>query len=230
MNSTCATAPVMNPTIGPEPSVWEAAYLRFETPQQEIRKFQRRLIRLGAARWKKDSEIVELFCGRGNGLRALHWLGFDNVEGIDLSPCLASRYHGPGKVSVGDCRELPLPDASRDILIVQGGLHHLPRLPEDLHQTLSDAARVLRPGGRFVVVEPWRTPFLQMVHFVSEISVVRALSNKLDAFATMTEHEITTYQQWLNAPRIILDALQQRFRVEHQFMRWGKLNFVGAKR
>src|SRR5438132_7278717 len=52
------------------PDPWEAAYLRFETPEQEIQKFIARLNRLGAPQWPRDSEIVELFCGRGNGLIA----------------------------------------------------------------------------------------------------------------------------------------------------------------
>ena len=65
---------------------WEAAYLRFETPEQEIRKFVKRLRALGVSKWPRDNEIVELFCGRGNGLRALQSLGFTRVEGVDLSP------------------------------------------------------------------------------------------------------------------------------------------------
>src|SRR5213594_2591925 len=83
---------------------WEAAYLRFETPDQEIQKFIRRLQFMGAHEWPRTAEIVELFCGRGNGLRALHQLGFTYVEGIDASPTLAAEYAGPGKILIGDCR------------------------------------------------------------------------------------------------------------------------------
>ena len=43
------------------PDPWEAAYLRFETPEQEIQKFIARLSRLGAPQWPPDAEIVELF-------------------------------------------------------------------------------------------------------------------------------------------------------------------------
>jgi hypothetical protein len=72
-------------------SAWEAAYLSFETPEEEIRKFIRRLRRLGAERLPRQAEVLELFCGRGNGLRALERLGFNRLEGVDLSISLLSQ-------------------------------------------------------------------------------------------------------------------------------------------
>src|SRR5271166_6151917 len=38
---------------------WEEAYQRFETPEEECRKFLRRLKRLGADDWPRDAAIVE---------------------------------------------------------------------------------------------------------------------------------------------------------------------------
>src|SRR5579863_8906443 len=95
----------MNRTVPADP--WEAAYLRFETPEQEIRKFVKRLRALGVCKWPPDAQIVELFCGRGNGLRALQSLGFTRVEGVDLSPSLVAQYQGSARCYVGDCRQLP---------------------------------------------------------------------------------------------------------------------------
>src|SRR5580765_2631992 len=160
----------LNPDARSAPSLdpWEAAYLRFETPEQEIQKFVSRLQKLGAAQWPRNAEIVELFCGRGNGLNALERLGFTHIEGVDLSPRLIAQYRGSAKCFVGDCRQLPFADCSKDVLIVQGGLHHLPTLPEDLEKTLSEMQRVLRKGGRVVFVEPWLTPFLRFAHAVAE--------------------------------------------------------------
>src|SRR5690349_24204483 len=122
--------------LAPDP--WEAAYLRFETPEEEIHKFIGRLNRLGARQWPRDAEIVELFCGRGNGLVALQRLGFTRLEGVDLSPRLIAQYKGTANCIVADCRKLPFADRSKDVLIVQGGLHHLPNLPADLEQTFSE--------------------------------------------------------------------------------------------
>lgn len=211
------------------PDLWEEAYLRFETPEQEIHKFIRRLRALGAQTWPRESQIVDLFCGRGNGMQALHRLGFTRLEGVDLSPTLASHYCGPGIVRVADCRHLPFDDQSKDVAIVQGGLHHLPVLPDDLEQTVGEVRRVLRPGGMFVVVEPWLTPFLRVVHFLADRRLVRAVSGKLDAFATMAQYERRTYEQWLRQPLVIQDVVQRHFRVEQWRCAWGKLMLVGRK-
>lgn len=222
----------MNPeapsVLTPDP--WEAAYLRFETPEEEIQKFSGRLNRLGARGWPRDAEIVELFCGRGNGLIALQRLGFTRLEGVDLSPRLIAQFKGSAKCTVADCRNLPFADRSKDVLIVQGGLHHLPNLPGDLDQTFSEMERVLQKSGRVMFVEPWRTPFLTFVHFVSEIPLVRRFSARMDAFATMTEHEIRTYTQWLSQPELIKNVARVHFVPLHESFAWGKWNFVGAPR
>lgn len=212
------------------PDPWEAAYLRFETPQEEIQKFVARLRKLGAAQWPRKAEIVELFCGRGNGLTALERLGFIHIEGVDLSPRLIAQYRGPAKCFVGDCRQLPFVDRSKDVLIVQGGLHHLPTLPDDLEKTFSEMQRVLRKDGRAMFVEPWLTPFLKLVHAVSENPLARRLSNKMDALATMIHFERRTYQQWLTQPDLIRKLAHAHFSPVHESFEWGKWNFVGHPR
>lgn len=211
-------------------SEWEAAYKRFETPSEEIRKFMSRLRWFGALSWSKSDQIVEIFCGRGNGLRALTQLGFTRLEGADLSERLLLQYEGPATCYIADCRELPFEDGSRDTVIVQGGMHHLPELPGDLTAVLDEVRRVLRPGGKFCVVEPWRTPFLTFVHFVARQRVARAMWSKLDALAVMTEHELVTYEQWLSRPIEILNLLDQRFERQQCSTTWGKLRYVGVRK
>ena len=212
--------------IGP----WEAAYLRFETPEEEIRKFTERLRRLGVSEWPRESNVVELFCGRGNGLHALARLGFRSIEGVDLSPRLLAEYTGEASCTAGDCRELPFTDKSKDGAIVQGGLHHLPVLPDDLERVFAELRRVLRPGGRVVFVEPWLTPFLRFVHAVAENPLARRASVKLDALAVMIENERATYENWLGRPREISQLARRYFQPEHESFAWGKWNFVGRPR
>jgi ubiquinone/menaquinone biosynthesis C-methylase UbiE len=206
---------------------WEAAYQRFEIPEQELKKFTERLQNLGAAGWPRDAEIVELFCGRGNGLHALQRLGFTRLEGVDLSPNLLGQYRGDAKCTVADCRQLPFADCSKEVLIVQGGLHHLPTLPGDLDQTFQEMRRVLRKDGRVVLVEPWLTPFLRIAHLACRNTVARRLSTKVDALAVMIEHERRTYEQWLSQPEMILKLVRKYFSAEQENIAWGKWSFVG---
>jgi len=211
------------------PSDWEQAYLRFETPEQEVRKFVRRLRYLGAESWPRDARVVDLFCGRGGGARALERLGFTRVEGIDLSAALVEQYSGPSKLRVGDCRDLPFPDASQDVAVVQGGLHHLESLPDDLERTLAEIRRVLRPGGIFVAVEPWSTPFLKIVHAFCDIPIARRVCPRLDALASMIEYERATYRVWLSRPDLILSLVQRHFKPARLTVRLGKLLLVALR-
>ena len=202
---------------------WEAAYKRFETPEQEIAKFTGRLKRFGFEALDRKSKVLEIFCGRGNGLVALERLGFENLEGVDLSDTLLEEYRGPATLHLADCLDLPMTEPEYDAVIVQGGLHHLPRIPEDLDRSLACVRKLLAPSGRFYVVEPWKTPFLIFAHWVTELSFMRKLYPKGDALAIMTERERVTYEQWLNAPEAIRATFETHFHMDSWDSRWGKL-------
>ena len=209
---------------------WESAYVRFETPEQEARKFAGRLGALGADAWPREAAILDLFCGRGGGLRALEALGFHHLEGVDLSPALIAQYSGRARCYVGDCRDLPFGDGSRDIVIVQGGLHHLSSLPGDLDRVIGEVHRVLSARGRFVVVEPWLTPFLRVVHGLCDVRLARHVWSRLDALAVMIDNERATYEQWLGQPTTILTCLDRWFTTERCTIAWGKISWVGVRR
>jgi ubiquinone/menaquinone biosynthesis C-methylase UbiE len=214
---------------GSRPTRWELAYQSFETPDQELRKFLRRLRSIGAQGWGHGLRILEVCSGRGTGLRAWHSLGHRNLVGVDFSPALVDGYAGPGACVLGDARRLPIESGSCDVAVVQGGLHHL-LSPADVRSALSEMHRVVAPGGRIVIVEPWLTPFLRLVHFISFRPLARRLSRKLDAFATMTEEERDTYERWLNAPDEYLGLIDRYVVPEIRRRRWGKLIVVGTPR
>ena len=209
---------------------WEAAYLRFESPAEEIRKFKRRLETLGAPHWKKNSAIAELFCGRGGGMYALTELGFSDIVGVDRSQHLLDQYHGTARTVCGDCRELPFEEQSKDILIVQGGLHHLEKLPDDLRAAFLEMRRVLRPEGSVVIVEPWLTPFLKFVHLVCDKKVFQIFYPRLEPLATMIKYEKVTYDNWLGRADEILALYREFFEPQVLKIAWGKLMTVGAPR
>ena len=215
---------------GTELDAWERAYLRFETPSQEQRKFTRRLRAVGAERWRRDALVLDLFSGRGGGATALRRVGFSRVLSVDLSPRLLRGREDLSDCSVADCRQLPIAGGSVDVAIVQGGLHHLARLPDDLSAVLEEVARVLRPDGVFVAIEPWRTPFLDFVHWLCFVPLVRKLSPKLDALATMIDLERRTYEAWLGSARAILEILDRHFVRRRLQIRMGKVQYVGVVR
>jgi ubiquinone/menaquinone biosynthesis C-methylase UbiE len=180
-------------------------------------------------RWNHESTVIEVCSGRGNGILAWRQLGFSRVIGVDLSQRLvdrsACRRHG----IIGDARRLPVLTSSHDVAIVQGGLHHLPSM-DDVREALAEMHRVLRPDGRAIIIEPWMTPFLRGVHLVAERRVMRRLSNRLDAFAAMTDEERPTYEAWLARPHAILDAVAAQFDAIVLRRRFGKLVFMGRPR
>lgn len=206
---------------------WEAAYERFETPEEEIAKFVARLRAFQLDQANKDTRIVELFCGRGGGLHALEQIGLTNVEGVDLSDSLLEKYRGPATLHLADCRDLPFENDSFDAAIVQGGLHHLPNLPDDLTAVMAEVQRVVKPSGRFYIIEPWSTPFLTFVHAVVEQPLMRKIYAKGDALAAMTDHERVTYEQWLGKPQEILSVIRTYFDIEELKTTWGKLRMIG---
>lgn len=78
---------------------------------------------------------------------------------------------------VGDAQALPVADASFDNIVMTDVLHHLPHPLK----FLAEAERVLRPGGRLIVIEPAITPgSWPFYHFLHQERV----DLKADAFGT----------------------------------------------
>ncbi len=208
---------------------WENAYQGFEQPVEEKRKFRERFFRMGFDSLERSLNIVDLFCGRGNGLAVLQEMGFQNLSGVDLSPALLAKAPDRARRIVADCRDLRFEPQSVDVFVVQGGLHHLPELPTNLSLVLDQVAQSLVPGGLFCAVEPWDTPFLRAVHAVSFWKPARRLLPKFDAFATMVEEERDTYYSWLSSGSLIRAEVAKRFDVTLEQVAWGKWMFVGSK-
>jgi SAM-dependent methyltransferase len=211
------------------PSRWERAYSSFQTADEEIEKFLRRYRSLGIDRWDKGLSVLEVCAGRGSILKAWHQLGFPDVVGVDFSEALAGGYRGPGHMVLGDARALPFATASRDVVVVQGGLHHLATF-EDVGAALAEMARVAKADGRIVIIEPWRTPFLRMVNWLVAQPIVRRWSVKLDALATMNEEEYPLYDRWLDSPETVLALVRGALIPSTLRRRWGKILLIGRPR
>jgi demethylmenaquinone methyltransferase / 2-methoxy-6-polyprenyl-1,4-benzoquinol methylase len=121
------------------------------------RLWKRRLIRLADV--KRGERALDVCCGTGDVAFALARAGAE-VTGFDFSePMLAvarrrartipnSEFRIPN-FQQGDALQLPFPDASFDLITISYGLRNL----ADFERGLRELTRVLRPGGRLLVLD-----------------------------------------------------------------------------
>jgi ubiquinone/menaquinone biosynthesis C-methylase UbiE len=99
-------------------------------------------------------DFLDLGCGAGWAARlAKVEGGAKRVVGLDFSRTglELARKHTPQVLWVqADGTALPLPDAAFDRLFCNGALEHFP----DIRRGIAEVARVLKPGGRAVLIVP----------------------------------------------------------------------------
>ncbi|QOI99775.1 MAG: bifunctional demethylmenaquinone methyltransferase/2-methoxy-6-polyprenyl-1,4-benzoquinol methylase UbiE [Phycisphaeraceae bacterium] len=116
--------------------------------------------------------VLDVACGTGDLTQAFARAGAAEVIGLDFTPAMldvarekaralptaeASRVRYMG----GDAQQLPFPDASFDIVSIAFGIRNV----ADPGRALAEFARVLRPGGRLVVLEFDRPSFAPLRWF-----------------------------------------------------------------
>ena len=95
---------------------------------------------------------LDLGCGLGLQITEMEERGF-SVVGVDAAHNLLREATSRGAATAAaDALRLPFPDASLDFVYTVGVLHHLPGWDAQA-RAVEEVARVLKPGGRFVVHE-----------------------------------------------------------------------------
>jgi len=123
------------------------------------------LLRLGL---RGDEHIIDLGCGRGAVLLMVASLlprgkatGIDvwkvheqSGNALSVTQQNAEREGVSGNVALhtADMQQLPFSDGSFDLVVSSLAIHNI-RNPEGRKQALSEAARMLKPGGRLVVAD-----------------------------------------------------------------------------
>lgn len=145
------------------------------------------------------SDVVDVGCGDGALTRAMTRAGA-RVTGVEcgarqLEKAHAAEAAGGERYLEGVGEDLPLGDASADVVVFFNSLHHVP----EAHQAtaLAEAVRVLRPGGLVYVAEPLAEGAqFELVKPVHDETAVRAHAYRViqgAAAVGLTEEREVTY-------------------------------------
>lgn len=125
----------------------------------------------------KGLKVLEIGCGLGtDGARfALAGADYTGVDLTDAAVDLARRrfqiFELPGKFQVADAEKLDFPDDAFDLVYSHGVLHHTP----DTQQSIREVHRVLKPGGRAVVMLYHRNSYNYRIN----IGILRRLGARM---------------------------------------------------
>ena len=111
---------------------------------------------------------------------------------------------------VGDAQALDIPDESVDTVISTLALCSIP----DDRQAVSEVKRVLRPGGRFILME----------HVASPLRLVRVFQKALDWIAVRTEgdHLVREPLVHLKAEGFLIEGIER--------LKWGIVERLAARK
>jgi demethylmenaquinone methyltransferase / 2-methoxy-6-polyprenyl-1,4-benzoquinol methylase len=167
--------------------------------------------------------ILDVATGTGDVAIALTRMNPEQITGIDISEKMLDiarkKVNEKGLQKIisfkqSDAERIPFSDGSFDAVTVAFGVRNY----EDLRKGLSEMKRVLRPGGKMLILEfshPSATPFKQFYHFYSRFVIpfigklisshsnaYRYLPESVAAFPSgddflriLTELELTNCQQ-----------------------------------
>jgi ubiquinone/menaquinone biosynthesis C-methylase UbiE len=127
----------------------------------------------------RGKTVIDVGCGAGALVRWLRDRGAE-VLGVECGDvmmrlALAADPDHPDSYRSGVAQALPLADASADAVVFSYSLHHVP--PGEMVNALSEAHRVLRPGGVLYVVEPVAAgPGHEVIKLIDDETEVRAFA------------------------------------------------------
>lgn len=106
---------------------------------------------------KATARVIDLATGRGYQARNIYARGYKNVYGSDIQVSRVAEAQQQNSdtyihFGVADMRRLPYRSDSADAIVVSGALHDLK--PAEVETSLKECHRVLRVGGRLIVLEP----------------------------------------------------------------------------
>jgi SAM-dependent methyltransferase len=168
-----------------------------------------------------NADVLELAPGLGRTAAEIISRGPRSYLGAEADPDAAEAVRhvlaGRGEVRVADAADTGLPDASRDLVIGEAMLTMQGDTTK--HAIVAEAARVLRPGGRYAIHELALTPDTVSDEISTDIrkSLARAIkvnarpltvaewSQLLSAHGLVVDHVATAPMALLQPGRVIAD-------------------------
>ncbi|MDQ6772796.1 MAG: class I SAM-dependent methyltransferase [Candidatus Dormibacteraeota bacterium] len=182
-------------------SIWEKTAPRYD---KDIARFERFLVGDGR-RWvcaQAEGLILELAVGTGRNLP--FYAPDASLTGIEHSPAMlaqararAAELGRPIDLREGDAQALEFPDRSFDTVVITLALCSIP----DAGRALAECRRVLRPGGRLLLLEHVRSPLLP----------VRLVQRAMDPFSVrfQGDHLAREPLDYLHAEGFVVDRLER---------------------
>ena len=164
-----------------DPDVAQAYGWVARTPQMRLARY---FVARRAAEMMPEGIAADLGCGPGLlAIELARQAAGLRVVGVDVAPEMLTQGQELARQSgveehvsfrLGDVAQLPFPDASLDLVISTFSLHHW----SEPVPVLDEMARVLRPGGAFLVVDLRRDmvpPAYLLLWFAQHVVVPAAL-------------------------------------------------------
>jgi len=167
------------------------------TPGYKVRQAHLELLGLTSLRGKK---ILDVGCGPGTYGLMLAQCG-NEVVGVEISPASVQEANRRAKekgvtftAQVGDLEKLPFADNTFDVCFCGWVLHHFP----DVDASVSELARVLKPGGIISLSEPNEAnAVVRFSRFIEDLPFIRKWVLR-EGWDSPNRH-INTHKQYIAA-------------------------------
>jgi SAM-dependent methyltransferase len=129
--------------------------LVFEVQQRLCNNYSGILAEFSGILDRKGRRILDVGCSTGTCAGQIIDMKSNSYTGVDISPKyieIAKRRYADGHFVAMDARHMSFPDATFDVAMFVGALHHMDdALARDC---LRDVSRVVKPAGHVIVAEP----------------------------------------------------------------------------
>lgn len=139
---------------------WHDAYRNEQLVARRESSHKRKLRRLGLLDLPRDLRVLDLCCGTGEALRILHAEGFTDLSGSDISIDAELERQPWASFRAADSCTLPYDAGAFDAVVCMHSLHHLGGIVR-IGKTFDECVRILRPGGRLMVLDHYDSPQLR---------------------------------------------------------------------